>query len=82
MSGGTDIGVGELVAGAVLGAIAWLISRATGAHLDSMRALGERLETLTAEVAGLRAELRAVGDRQAAIERRLERLEHEERGRA
>ncbi len=76
-----DIGVSELVAGAVLGSIAWVISRATGAHLDSLRALGARIEALTAEVAGMRAELRAVNERQAAVERRLERLEHEERQR-
>jgi cell division protein FtsB len=77
----SEIGVLELVASAVLGAIVWLIARATGAHLDSMRELGTKLEDLRAEVVALRSELRSVSERQSATERRVERLEQEERAR-
>lgn len=70
--------VGELLIGAVLSVIAWLINTFTRAHLDSMDKLSGKMESLSGDVREMKTDIRTLREHADKTDERIERLEQKD----
>lgn len=72
---------GSLLVAGVLGFVGWVMTRFTDQHIQSMKDMTAEVAKINTKVAGIDANIEAIGRRQDELAERVGRLEDHERAR-